>query len=163
MNYHNITKCDMLNGEGLRVVLWVSHCPHACVGCHNEQTHAADSGICFDAAAKEELMQELGKSYTSGITFSGGDPLSVVNRAEVLALATACKTQFPTKSIWLYSGYTWVVVQHIPGIELIDVVVDGPYVASLQDNTLRYRGSANQRVIDVNASLAQGVCIDYLS
>ena len=83
MQYHNITKDDMLNGDGLRVVLWVAGCGHACPGCHNPITWDAEGGLLFDQAAKAELFTELGKDYISGITFSGGDPLFPGNREEI--------------------------------------------------------------------------------
>ena len=87
MNYHNITKDDMLNGDGLRVVLWVSGCTHCCDGCQNPETWEVSSGIEFDEAARKELFEALEPDYISGITFSGGDPLHPFNREEVLALA----------------------------------------------------------------------------
>ncbi|MEG1585654.1 MAG: anaerobic ribonucleoside-triphosphate reductase activating protein [Bacteroidales bacterium] len=154
MNYHNITKCDMLNGEGLRVVLWLSHCIHNCPGCHNPQTHDANSGIPFDRAALDELFNELQKDYISGITFSGGDPLSPLNRRAVLDLCAQIRKDFPSKTIWLYTGFLWEEICTLAGIDNLDVVVDGPFVLAQKDNTLPYRGSANQRVIDVQATFS---------
>lgn len=98
MNYHNITKDDMLNGDGLRVVLWVAGCTHRCPSCHNPETWDVFGGIPFDAAARRELWEELRKDYVSGITFSGGDPLHPENIKEVEKLARECKTQFPEKN-----------------------------------------------------------------
>ena len=114
MQYHNITKDDMLNGDGLRVVLWVAGCGHACPGCHNPITWDAEGGLLFDQAAKAELFTELGKDYISGITFSGGDPF----------------------------------------LDQIDVLIDGRFVQAQADPQLHWRGSANQRVIDVPRTLA---------
>ncbi|MEG0993999.1 MAG: anaerobic ribonucleoside-triphosphate reductase activating protein [Bacteroidales bacterium] len=160
MNYHNITKCDMLNGEGLRVVLWLSHCIHNCPGCHNQQTHDANSGICFDESALGELFTELQKDYIAGITFSGGDPLSPLNRKPVLELCDQIRREYPTKNIWLYTGFLWEDICGLPGIAQVDVVVDGPFVLAQKDNSLPYRGSANQRIIDVKATFSEGRVVE---
>lgn len=149
MRYHNITKDDMLNGEGLRVVLWVAGCGHACPGCHNPVTWDADGGLPFDQNAEDELFAELGKDYVSGVTLSGGDPLFPANRADVGALCARIREQFPDKTIWLYTGYTWEEIQDLPLLENVDVVVDGRFVQTQADSQLHWRGSANQRVIDV--------------
>lgn len=149
MRYHNITKDDMLNGEGLRVVLWVAGCGHACPGCHNPVTWDADGGLPFDQKAEDELFTELGKDYVSGVTLSGGDPLFPANRADVAKLCARIRQQFPDKTIWLYTGYTWEEIQDLPLLENVDVVVDGRFVQAQADSKLHWRGSANQRVIDV--------------
>ena len=101
MRYHNITKDDMLNGDGLRVVLWVAGCSHGCPGCHNPVTWDVNGGVLFDEEAKKELTDQLEKEYISGITYSGGDPLHMVNRAEITALAKELRERFPQKSQWL--------------------------------------------------------------
>ena len=105
MNYHNITKDDMLNGDGLRVVLWVSGCTHHCDGCQNPITWDLAGGIPFDEAAEEELFEALSKPHVSGITFSGGDPLFSTNKGTVFCLCQEIKKKFPTKTIWIYTGY----------------------------------------------------------
>lgn len=154
MRYHNITKDDMLNGEGLRVVLWVAGCGHACPGCHNPVTWDADGGLPFDQDAEDELFAELGKDYVSGVTLSGGDPLFPANRADVGALCARIRQRFPDKTIWLYTGYTWEEIQDLPLLENVDVVVDGRFVQTQADSQLHWRGSANQRVIDVGRTRA---------
>ena len=106
MRYHNITKDDMLNGDGLRVVLWVAGCGHHCKGCQNPITWDPNGGIPFDDAAKAEIFEQLDKDYISGITFSGGDPLYEANRADVTALAKEIKERYPKKDIWVYTGLT---------------------------------------------------------
>ena len=103
MNYHNITKDDMLNGDGLRVVLWTAGCTHRCDGCQNPQTWDADGGLPFDEAAEKELFDDLNHDYIAGITFSGGDPLHPFNRDEVLRLAKKVKETLPNKTVWLYA------------------------------------------------------------
>ncbi len=149
MRYHNITKDDMLNGDGLRVVLWVAGCSHACPGCHNPVTWDPEGGIPFDEAAKQEIFEELEKDYVSGITFSGGDPLHEANRAGVTALAREVREKYPQKTIWLYTGYTWGEVKNLEVVKYLDVMVDGRFEESKKDNMLHWRGSANQFVIDV--------------
>lgn len=156
MRYHNITKDDMLNGDGLRVVLWVAGCGHHCEECQNPVTWDSEGGIPFEKKDKEELFAQLEKSYVSGITFSGGDPLFPTNEPEVLALAKEIRREFPGKTIWLYTGYLWEYVKNREIAKYIDVLVDGPYVKQLRDTKLFWRGSANQRVIDVRESLASG-------
>ena len=107
MRYHNITKDDMLNGDGLRAVLWVAGCTHKCKGCHNPVTWDIEGGIPFDDAAKEELFEAIKPDYISGVTFSGGDPLHPANHVEVAVLAKEIKETFPNKTIWLYTGFCW--------------------------------------------------------
>ena len=157
MNYHNITKDDMLNGEGLRVVLWVSGCNHHCPNCQNPITWDEKGGLPFDKKAEDELFEALDKPYIDGITFSGGDPLFPNNRNEVLRLIKKCKDVYPNKTIWLYTGYSWEEIRHLDGIELVDVLVDGEFVEALKDNNLEWVGSSNQRVIDVKKTFNNGI------
>lgn len=195
MNYLKIDKEDVCNGEGLRVVLWISGCSHKCKGCQNLQTWDADSGISFDESAKEELFRELDKDYISGLTLTGGDPLFEGNLDDVLDLVTEVNKRYntpqniysnnannhnilnangnkirlssPQKSIWLYTGFTFEEIVYstikcnqsrIRKIILnnIDVLIDGQYIESQRDITLPYRGSSNQRLIDVQQSLQKG-------
>ena len=149
MNYHNITKDDMLNGNGLRVVLWVSGCNHHCFNCQNPQTWDENSGIPFDDNAEKELFEALDKPYISGITFSGGDPLYPNNRSEVTRLAKRIKTELPNKTIWLYTGYKYEEVKDLEIMQYVDILVDGEFIQELADNNLHWRGSSNQRVIDI--------------
>lgn len=207
MNYWKINKEDVCNGEGLRVVLWLSGCSHKCKGCQNPQTWDANSGIPFDESAKEELFRELDKDYISGLTLTGGDPLFESNLDGVLDLVTEVNKRYnavqyidenaqenhnmlninaneirlsrPQKSIWLYTGYTWESIWNcgIHGTDLYgkpwnsysilqirwqeivkqcDVLVDGQYIESQRDISLPYRGSSNQRLIDIQQSLQKG-------
>ena len=156
MRYHNITKDDMLNGDGLRTVLWISGCSHCCYKCQNPVTWDPNGGLAFDDAAKAELFENLGKNYTSGITFSGGDPLYLGNRLELLELIKEIKEKFPTKTIWLYTGYLWEEIKNLELVSYLDVVVDGEFVYEQMDTSLKWKGSANQRVIDVQKTLEKG-------
>ena len=156
MNYHNITVDDMLNGDGLRTVLWVAGCDHRCHGCHNPQTWDARSGIPFDEKAKEELFEALSRDYMTGVTFSGGDPLMPCNRETVGSLIAEIREKLPGKTIWLYTGSLFEEIRSLPLIAQIDVIVVGPYVERLRDVQLHWKGSANQRVIDVKKTLTTG-------
>ncbi|MGN0132680.1 MAG: anaerobic ribonucleoside-triphosphate reductase activating protein [Lachnospiraceae bacterium] len=155
MRYHNITKDDMLNGDGLRVVLWVAGCSHCCKDCQNPITWDPNGGLPFDDDAKAEIFEQLEKSYISGITFSGGDPLHAANRLDVRNLMEEIKAKYPDKTIWLYTGDVWENILHYPLMKFVDVLVDGEFVAELKDNKLLWKGSSNQRVIDVQKTLAQ--------
>lgn len=172
MNYHNITYPDQNNGDGLRIVLWVAGCEHHCANCQNQQTWNPQSGISFDENAMNEIRNELKKDYISGITFSGGDPLHPKNVQNVLKIVDEIRVSYPTKNIWLYTGYTWEQIMHpiISDInskqlkilqirkELVskcDVLIDGRYVDELRDVSLHWRGSSNQRVINVQETLKQ--------
>lgn len=159
MNYHNINHCDMLNGNGIRVSLWVSGCNMHCKGCHNQQTWDFNSGIVFDDDAKEELFDALSKPYIKGLTLTGGHPLENENINEVYSLCKEIKEKFPTKDIWLYTGYTFEDINSYLIIKYIDILVDGPYIEELRDVSLHWRGSKNQRVIDVKETLKQGEII----
>lgn len=154
MRYHNITKDDMLNGDGLRVVLWVAGCEHCCEGCQNPVTWDPNGGLAFDEDVKNEIFEQLDKSYISGITFSGGDPLHCANRSGVKQLAMEIKEKYPDKTIWLYTGDVWEDAMNYSLIQYIDVLVDGEFEQDKKDTTLMWKGSRNQRVIDVQATLA---------
>lgn len=148
MNYHNITKDDMLNGDGLRVVLWVSGCSHKCNGCQNPETWDYKSGIPFDELAKQELFEQMDKSYISGITFSGGDPLNFHNAVEVFQLCVEIKEKFPSKTIWLYTGYQFEEIADM-FLDAIDVLVEGRFEKDKEDINYPWAGSTNQRVINL--------------
>ena len=178
MNYHTITYPDQNNGDGLRVVLWLSACSHHCYNCQNPQTWDVNSGIPFDESAKEELFRELDKDYISGLTLSGGDPLHEANLDGVLDLVNEIRLSFPNKSIWIYSGYTWeecqpfseegllkgsdfapnlqkILYKRQQIITLCDVMVDGRYIDAQRNPSKKWAGSDNQRVIDTRKSLEQ--------
>lgn len=158
MNYHDINHCDMLNGDGIRVSLWTAGCSVHCEGCQNPQTWDFNGGIPFDDNALQELYESLNKSYIKGLTLTGGNPLD--NESEIVYICKTVKEKFPTKDIWLYSGYTFEQIQkceigtHI--LKYIDVLIDGPYIDEQRDITLHWVGSKNQRIIDVQKTLQQG-------
>ena len=151
----------MVNGDCLCVVLWVAGCGHACPGCHNPITWDAEGGLLFDQAAKAELFTELGKDYISGITFSGGDPLFPGNREEISELCREIRQKFPDKTIWLYTGSLWEEIQQYEIIHYLDVCVDGEFQVDKKEVRLKWKGSSNQRVIDVQASLRENRVVLY--
>lgn len=177
MYYHKIEKTSVSNGTGIRVVLWVSGCSIHCRGCQNPGTWSKNSGKLFDDEAKKELFEALDKPYIQGITFSGGHPLEEYNLTDVYVLIKEIKERFPDKDIWLYTGLTFdnilglivdnleIIDDSLPElleiIKLCDVVVDGMYVESLRDIRLKWCGSSNQRVIDVQKSIKENKIVLY--
>ncbi len=162
MNYHNITKDDMLNGDGLRVVLWVAGCTHHCPECQNPITWDLAGGLQFDQKAEDELFEALRPEYVSGITFSGGDPLHPFNQSEVTRLAKKFKELEPNKTAWLYTGFSWENIKDLEVIKYLDVLIDGEFIADEKDNNLHWVGSANQRVIDVQKSLERNKVVLHI-
>lgn len=164
MNYHDIKHDDMNNGPGLRVTLFVSGCDHYCNGCQNPETWDTKSGIPFDNTAIEEIFEQLDNDYISGITFSGGDPLNENNRVEVCSLIHQIQLKYgKSKSIWIYTGYTWeeIVNTLTPILLGVDVLIDGMFEKDLADVNYHWAGSTNQRVIDVQRSLEEKKIILY--
>lgn len=161
MRYHDITKDDMLNGDGLRVVLWVSGCSHSCKGCQNPITWDPKEGLEFDETAKAEVFEQLDQDYIAGITFSGGDPMYLDNRDEILSVIKDINGRYPHKNIWLYTGYKWEEIKDEPVISYLDVLVDGRYIEAERDVSLPWRGSTNQRVIDVPKTRELGKIVLY--
>jgi len=159
MNYLDIKHCDMVNGQGLRTVIWVSGCNRNCPGCFSPYTHDVNAGVKFDEKAKKELFSDSNEDWCSGITLLGGEPLHENNRAEIIGLAREYKEKFPSKTIWLYTGYCWseILADETMAdiIKYVDVICDGPFVESLKDPELKWVGSSNQHVIDVKQRLRQ--------
>lgn len=149
MNYHEINKCDVANGSGVRVVLYVSGCNIKCPHCQNPETWDFDSGVLFDENAKEILFNAISKPYIKGLTLSGGNPLD--NYESVLELLKMFKNKFGnSKDVWLYSGYTLEEILDMNMseiLEYVDVLVDGKYIHELRDITLEFRGSKNQKIL----------------
>lgn len=156
MKYQKITRYDTANGIGIRVVLWVSGCNHHCEGCHNPETWNCNNGELFTKKTMEQLLEFISKPWINGITFSGGDPLFPDNRSEILEIIKEIKTKFPSKTIWLYTGYTWEEIQDLELVKFIDVLVDGEFHIQEKDISLPFCGSRNQRVIDVTKTIKSG-------
>lgn len=161
MKYIKIDSEDMSNGPGLRVVLWVSGCIHRCKGCHNSSTWDYSKGEIYRKSTISYIRSLLDKDYIDGITYSGGDPMFVYNRGKIRNTILKIKKHLPNKTQWLYTGYTFeeLVSYDIPVIteilENIDVLVDGKFDINLKDSSLLYRGSSNQRIINVQKSLKE--------
>lgn len=156
MRYHNITKDDMNNGDGLRAVLWVSGCDHCCNQCQNPITWDPNGGLVFDKEAKDELFELLSRDYISGLTLSGGDPMFLANRTEITELVKEVKERFPTKTIWMYTGFLYEEIENLEVMGYIDVLVDGPFEIAKLDKRLHWVGSSNQRVIDMPSTRQTG-------
>ena len=161
MNYHKIDKCSISNGIGFRVVLWVSGCSHHCDGCHNPETWDKENGIVFEQNDWYKIARELERPYISGITYSGGDPLFPANRSIITSMAKTIHQLYPDKTQWLYTGYKFEDIKDLEIMKYIDVLVDGEYIDSLRDTSLPFRGSSNQRLIDVQKSLKENKVVLY--
>jgi len=158
MNYAELKKCDIANGPGVRVSLFVSGCTHRCPGCFNEIAWDFMYGNPFTEKTEQEIMEALAPSYIRGLTLLGGEPLEKVNQKGLLPFLKKVRETLPEKDIWCYTGYVW---ERLPeGAEkllpLLDVLVDGRFELERKDISLRFRGSGNQRIIDVKKSLSTG-------
>lgn len=156
MNYCDIKHDDMLNGDGIRVTLFVSGCNHYCKNCQNSQTWDPHYGIPFKMEDYMEICNELQKDYISGITLTGGDPLFPDNREAIKLLINNLKIAFPEKTIWLYTGYSFEEIKSLDFIQKIDVLVDGVFDEAKKDLKLHWVGSSNQRVIDIKKTFDTG-------
>lgn len=171
MNYGEIKKFDIANGSGVRVSLFVSGCRHRCVNCFNSQTWEFGFGKQFTDATVNEILNALKPDYISGFSLLGGEPFEPENQPELLRLLQKIKQKYPHKSIWCYTGF--LLDSEILGesraktdisyelLKNIDVLVDGRFVEELKDITLKFRGSLNQRIIDVPATLKSGEIVLY--
>lgn len=165
MNYANIKSCDIANGPGVRVSLFVSGCTHHCKDCFNPEAWDFDYGEPFDEAVMEHILSLLAPDYIRGITYLGGEPFDPRNQPGLLALTRKIRAAFPEKSIWAFTGY--VYGQTLPQLPEVtdallaglDVLVDGPFVAAKKNLSLRFRGSSNQRLIDIPKTLQTGAVV----
>lgn len=172
MNYCNIKYCDIANGEGVRTTLFVSGCTNHCEECFQPETWDFHYGEPFTDAVARQVIESLRPSYINGLTLLGGEPFEPSNQKELVPFLRRVRREYPNKNIWCFTGFTldgelWREGSH-PRCEftdemlsLIDVLVDGRFVRALKDISLKFRGSSNQRVIDVPKSLAQGTVVLY--
>lgn len=155
MNYSKIYKSDAANGLGFRVSLFVSGCKRQCKGCFNQEAWDPCFGKKFDDVAKKKIYDELNHEYCKGLSILGGEPMSVLsdNRKQVIAFVKEIKEKFPQKDIWLWTSYTLEELQEDKTtkdiLKYIDVLVDGPFILEKRDISLAFKGSSNQRIIDV--------------
>ena len=166
MHYGEIKNCDIANGEGVRVTLFVSGCTNHCKNCFQPQTWDFDYGKPFTAETEAELLRLLAPRYIRGLTLLGGEPFEPENQRALLPFLRRLRRELPEKTVWAFTGFTWEEL-HTEGshprcevtdelLSLIDVLVDGRYVEELKDIGLRFRGSGNQRLLDLNATRASG-------
>ena len=166
MRFSKIKDNDIANGVGITMSLWTQGCPHHCKGCFNEETWSFEFGQPFTAETEEQILKLLEPSYISGLTVLGGEPMEYMNQEALLPFLEKVKERFPEKTIWCFTGYVFekdILNRMLPKwkytkkmLEQIDYLVDGPFVEAKKDITLRFRGSSNQRIIDVKKSLETG-------
>ena len=169
MNYAVIKNCDVANGPGVRVSLFVSGCTHRCPGCFNEVAWDFGYGQPFDQSTVDYILDLLKPGYIKGLTLLGGEPFEPQNQGPIVELLRQVKEKYPEKSVWAFSGYLfdrdilagrlgpWEITKEYLGY--LDVLVDGPFIQAKKNLNLRFRGSENQRIIDVPASLARGEAV----
>ena len=166
MNYAAIKNCDIANGPGVRVSLFVSGCRHHCPGCFNEVAWDFGYGQPFDKPVRNEVFASCKPDYITGLSLLGGEPMEPQNQRALLPFLRRVRKELPEKTIWAFSGFTWEEL-NTPGshpccevtpelLSLLDVLVDGRFVQALYDISLRFRGSSNQRIIDVPKTLESG-------
>ncbi len=162
-----IKYCDIANGPGVRTSVFVSGCTHRCPGCFNSEAWPFDHGEPYTRETEEKILESLKPGFTAGLSLLGGEPFEPENQGTVLTLVRKVRELFPGKTVWCYSGYTWEeltgkVVSRSEGkyrqelLESLDVLVDGEFIEARKDISLRFRGSDNQRLLDVPASLKEG-------
>ena len=163
MYYGRIKKTDIANGPGVRVSLFVSGCRNHCKGCFQPETWSFNYGQEYDGVnTVNEIIEALSPEYISGLSILGGDPIERENISEVVTLCNLVKRLYPDKTIWLYTGYKYEdIAEMYPNIlEVIDVMVDGPFIEELKDISLVFRGSSNQRIINVPESVKTGRVVE---
>ena len=166
MNYAGIKYCDIANGTGCRTVLFVSGCRNACKGCFQPQTWDFGYGEPFDEKVQKEVLDSLAPDYITGITLLGGEPFEPENQKELVPFMRKVAAQYPNKNVWAFTGYIYDKDLIAGGrrhtedtdelLSMIDLLVDGPFVEELKDITLKFRGSSNQRVLNLRETIRTG-------
>lgn len=167
MNYATIKTCDIANGPGVRTSLFVSGCTHHCKNCFNAEAWSFDAGAPFTAAVEAQIIADCAPEYITGLSLLGGEPMEPQNQRALLPFVQRFRAAYPAKDVWCYSGYTWEELTagraHCEVTDALlrqlDVLVDGKFVQERYDISLRFRGSSNQRLIDVPRSLATGTVV----
>ncbi|MBC2856924.1 MAG: anaerobic ribonucleoside-triphosphate reductase activating protein [Cetobacterium sp.] len=167
MNYSGIKYTDMINGKGIRVSLFVSGCNHYCKDCFNKDTWDPNYGSAFTEKEENDILEYFKKYEKSlkGLSLLGGDPTYPSNIAPLISFLKKFKNEFPEKDIWIWSGYTWEDIINnedlISLISLCDILIEGKFDITKKDLSLKWRGSYNQRVIDIKKSLSENTLIEY--
>lgn len=171
MNYGEIKKCDIANGEGVRTSLFVSGCTHHCKGCFNPDTWDFGFGRPYTAETEQEIIDSLKPDHIDGLSLLGGEPFEPANQRELVKLLRRVKTELPKKNVWCYTGYLFDAELLSPSrarceytdemLSMTDILVDGEFVEAKKNISLAFKGSENQRIIDVQKSLAAGEVVLY--
>ena len=161
MHYAGIKNCDTANGPGFRVSLFVSGCRRGCKGCFNKEAWNFNYGQEFTHETMREILEMLDDPNISGLSILGGDPFEPENRRAVDDICFVVKMLKPNKTIWVWTGYMWEDIRDLDIMRYIDVLIDGPFIKELKDLRLDWRGSSNQRVIDVRKSIEYGCATRY--
>ena len=163
MNYGTIKKIDIANGLGVRVSLFVSGCRNHCEGCFQPQTWDFEYGQPFTKEVEDEILEALCPSWIQGLSILGGEPMEPENQKVLLPFLKRVKEEYPNKDVWLYSGYVYEQIKDSDLLQYVDVLVDGPFVEKLKDPSLAFRGSSNQRILDVPKSLRAGKAVKNIT
>ena len=165
MNFSGIKNYDVANGEGVRLTLFVSGCRNRCKGCFQPETWDFNYGYEFSPSIQQEIIDMLGSPYIDGLTILGGEPFEPENEAALLPFIQRVRETYPNKTIWMYSGYLFSQIRYLPTgreiLKLIDVLVDGRFEQDLASPDLKFRGSSNQRIIDVQKTLEKEKIVIY--
>ena len=161
MHYSKIEKCDVANGPGVRVSIFLSGCRRRCKGCFNPETWDFKYGQEFTYETLAELGKLLEKPEIQGISILGGDPFEPENRDGLAKIVEFVRCFYPEKDIWCWTGFLWEDIKDLEVVKYLDVVVDGPYIEELRDLRLKFRGSSNQRIIDVWESLIEDDVVEW--
>lgn len=153
MNYIGLNKYDTANGPGIRVSLFVSGCTLYCKGCFNKESWKFNAGLPFTETVKQDIIKELKNPWISGFSLLGGDPLEPKLHSEVLDIVKSIKSEVPNKDIWLWTGRLYENEKDNEILNYVDVLIDGPFIQELSNKNLKYRGSENQRVINISKSI----------
>jgi len=160
MKYLDIYPEDTANGPGVRVSFWPSGCAGLCEGCHNKESWDPNHGKDYTLETENKIIELLKKPYIKGLSLLGGDPLFPSNIPEITKLVKKVKQECPDKDIWLWTGYLFEDIRDLEIFKYVDICIDGPFILSQRDVTLAFRGSPNQRIIDVQKSLSKGEIIE---
>lgn len=169
MNYCEIKNCDIANGNGVRITLFVSGCTNHCEGCFQPETWDFEYGEPFTFETQQKILEMLEPHYINGLTLLGGDPFEPKNQEALLPFLRRVKSKYPNKNIWAYTGFTYEQLKQEGSyprceatdemLELVDVLVDGRFVLALKDISLRFKGSSNQRIIDMKKTRESGITV----
>lgn len=163
MKYNKVAKFEIINGKGIGVSLFTQGCPYHCPGCFNPETWDYDKGKFWTPGVEEQFLKSISRKYITRVSFLGGEPLSDINLPDLLRIVKKIKEEFPQKKIWFYSGNTYenMTKEQLEVLSYADYLVDGPFILGKRDVSLPFRGSSNQRIIDIQATIEKGDIVLY--